>query len=305
MCCGQITAVRAEHGVGQRGLILVRPIGSECHRQLVGGFPQQLSADGLHVGSAKSVGRRVARLRIRRLRIDDERGLSIRRVCGVGDDIDPAGLLLRGHADRAQQGIRDQWDVSREPGIEPVVLPSRGGGDEALAIPGRMGDDADRAPDGIRPEQRSLRTLENLDAINVQQLQIRANRTGEVYTVQVDADARIQVEREVVLADAAYRCRQHRAVAGERRTGIEVDTRGQIAERVDIDQIAALQLIGGKRRNGDGHLLDVLAAFLGRDGDFLQHIGEGRRSDERRCDGGCNRAGRQAIAASVCRKNFP
>ena len=73
--------------------------------------------------------------------------------------------------------------------------------------------------------------------------QIGANRAGEVYTVQVDADAGIQVEGEVVLADAAYRCRQHRAVAGERRTRIQVDARGQIAERVDVGQIAALSAL--------------------------------------------------------------
>src|SRR6267154_2051759 len=87
---------------------------------------------------------------------------------------------------------------------------------DALPISaGRMGHHVNGATDGVGPEQRSLRALEDLDAIDVEQIEVRADGAGEKYPVQIHAHARIQVECEIILSDAADGGREHRAVAGE------------------------------------------------------------------------------------------
>src|SRR3546814_3393961 len=65
------------------------------------------------------------------------------------------------------------------------------------------GDDADRATDGVASEQRTLRALQDLDAFHVEKIDIRPGGTREVDTIDIGADARVEVECEVVLADAA------------------------------------------------------------------------------------------------------
>jgi hypothetical protein len=89
--------------------------------------------------------------------------------------------------------------------------------DEALLGSGRVRDDADRAADGVAAEQRALRTLQDLDAVDVQQALVRADGARQVHAVDVHADAGIEIEREVVLADAADRRGQ--APRCRRRTG--------------------------------------------------------------------------------------
>src|SRR5665213_1615450 len=89
--------------------------------------------------------------------------------------------------------------------------------------------DADGAADGVTSEQSALRAFEDFDARDVEEIDVRADRASEINAVQIDAHAGIEVEREVVLADAADRGREHRGVAGERRAAVEVDVRGQVA----------------------------------------------------------------------------
>src|SRR3546814_8225078 len=72
------------------------------------------------------------------------------------------------------------------------------------------GDDADRATDGGASEQRTLRALQDLDAFHVGKIYIRPGGTREVDTIDIGADARVEVECEVVLADAADESGQHR-----------------------------------------------------------------------------------------------
>jgi hypothetical protein len=71
-------------------------------------------------------------------------------------------------------------------------------------------DDADGAADRIAPEQRALRTVQDFDAFDVEQILVGADRACEIDAVDIDADPGIQVEGEVILADATDGCRQHR-----------------------------------------------------------------------------------------------
>jgi hypothetical protein len=69
-------------------------------------------------------------------------------------------------------------------------------------------------------------------------------------------------------------------VAGERCAGVEIHARCQVAERMDVDKVAALQGIGGERRDRNRHVLHVLLTALGRDHDFRECslIGRGGRA---------------------------
>src|SRR6185312_7891387 len=107
----------------------------------------------------------------------------------------------------------------------------------------------DRAADGVRAEQRALRTFQDFDAIHVEQLLIRTDGARQVHAVEVDTDAGVQVEGKIVLADAADRGRENRSIAGEGRAGVEVDTRRQVADRTHVNEIAALQSLGGECRD--------------------------------------------------------
>ncbi len=109
-------------------------------------------------------------------------------------------------------------------------------------------DDADRAADGVTAEQGALRALEDLDAVDVQQVLVRADRAREVHAVEVDADAGVEVEGEVVLPDTADGRGEHRAVTGEGRAGVEVDVRRDVRQRLDVVQALAPAASGPCRR---------------------------------------------------------
>ena len=160
--------------------------------------------------------------------------------------------------------------IGREAEVTAVQAAGRDLRRELLLVARRVGDDADRATFGVGAEQGALRTLEDFDAVHIQQVLVGTDGAGQVDAVQVHADGGIEVEGEIVLADAADRGGEHRAVAGEGRAGIQVDARGQITEGIDAGQIALLQGVGGERRDGNRHRLHVLGAALGGDDHLLQ-----------------------------------
>ena len=135
-----------------------------------------------------------------------------------------------------------------------------------------MRDDADGAADGVGAEQGALRALENFHALHVQQILVGTDSTRQKYTVYVDADTRIQVERKVILADAPDGGGEHGAVAGERCPGIQVDAGRQIAQGLYARDIAALHRFGREGRHRDRHVLNVLCAALSRDDDLYQLV---------------------------------
>src|SRR3546814_6469109 len=75
----------------------------------------------------------------------------------------------------------------------------------------------DGPTDCVAAEQRALRTLEHLDPLDIHQVLVRTDRPREVNAIKIDADARIDVESEIVRTDPANIGRQHRRRAGEWR----------------------------------------------------------------------------------------
>ena len=96
---------------------------------------------------------------------------------------------------------------------------------------------------------------------------------GEKYAVEVDADARVEVEGKVVLADAANRRREYRAVAREGRARQSRLTFGvRLLSGVDVRYALRSQRLRGERTDRDRDVLDVLLTPLRRDDDFLQRL---------------------------------
>ena len=269
----QVAAVIAEHRVRQRRLVLVRPVGRERDVELVGGFPQQFAAYCLDARAAVVVRGLVSGLRIDGLRIDHERRLAVGRAGRIGNDLLPARLVLRGDADRGQQRVLDERQVGRETEVAPIVAAAGDVADEAFLVARRVGHDADRAADGVRTEQRALRAFQDFDPVHVEQLLVRADGARQVNAVDVDADAGVQVEGKIILANAADRGRENGTVAREGRAGVEVDARRQVADRTHIDEVAALQSLRGKCRDRDRHVLNILGAALRRHDHFLENAG--------------------------------
>src|SRR4029077_8203938 len=96
-------------------------------------------------------------------------------------------------------------NVGGETEIPAVEFAPGDAADKARRAARGVGRHVDGATDCVRAEQRALRTLENLHAIYIEKIQVRADGTREVHPIQVHADAGVQVEIEVILTDAANR----------------------------------------------------------------------------------------------------
>src|SRR3546814_9548627 len=62
-------------------------------------------------------------------------------------------------------------------------------------------DDTDRTAHRIAPEERSLRPFQHLDALQVEKIRVGANVPRKIYAVNIYADARFEIEREIILTD--------------------------------------------------------------------------------------------------------
>ena len=162
--------------------------------------------------------------------------------------------------------------VGRESDIGAAETAARCLGLETRFCSGLVSHDVDRTADGVAAEQRALGAFQDFNAIDVQKVLIRANRAREEDAVEIHAHARVDVEGEVILADAANRRREYRGVARERRAGIEIHVRSEVAQGVNVCHTLCPQRLRRKRADRDRDVLDILLTPLGRDDDFLQRL---------------------------------
>src|SRR5690606_16214448 len=98
------------------------------------------------------------------------------------------------------------------------------------------GDVLDGAADGVLAVQGALRATQHLDALDVEHVQQRALRPGDVDVVEVDAHARIHAPERVGLADAAD-------IGGDRAGGAAGGVDGQVGHlRVEVAQVLDVEL---------------------------------------------------------------
>src|SRR5690606_13170984 len=104
--------------------------------------------------------------------------------------------VLRREGHRAEQLPLHEREIRGRTHVEPL---ERAGGHlracgELVARPAR--DHVDRAADRIAAEQRALRTLQDLDTLDVEHIDVRADAAREIDIVDVNPDAGLEVERE-------------------------------------------------------------------------------------------------------------
>ncbi len=140
----------------------------------------------------------------------------------------------------------------------------------AAELAGRLlRHDTDRAAFGIAPEQRALRTAQDLDALDVEQGGVEALLAAEIDAIDIDADALVacslvRVERH----DAANADRQCRLAGFEgcnaqrRRSAIT-----EVEQALDVAVFHDLRI---DHRNRDRGLLQVGFALGRADDDFAE-----------------------------------
>src|SRR3546814_4392620 len=99
--------------------------------------------------------------------------------------------------------VFDQGDID---GAAKIYAVEAAGGDLGLVLEviSRVAcDDTDRAAHRIAPEERSLRPFQHPDALQVEKIRVGANVPRKIYAVNIYADARFEIEREIILTDAA------------------------------------------------------------------------------------------------------
>src|SRR3546814_20857713 len=101
------------------------------------------------------------------------------------------------------------------------------------------------------------------DLFHVEKIDIRPGGTREVDTIDIGADARVEVECEVVLADAADESGQHRWRTEHLRRGRSLHAGGEVRELRHIVDAFFLTGRPGKSRNGTRDRLDPLRARKG------------------------------------------
>ncbi|MNE43756.1 hypothetical protein D3C80_1379480 [compost metagenome] len=152
-----------------------------------------------------------------------------------------------------------------------LVEAAVGGADLALGLIGvdTLGDVFDRAADGVAAVKRALRPAQDFDALDVEDVQNRRLRTGDIDIIHIEADARLEAPQRVLLADAADEGDQGR-VGAPRRLQRQAGRRtGQFG---DVRRALLFQLLGRESRDGDRHVLQGFFATAGGD----DHVVDGR-----------------------------
>ena len=194
--------------------------------------------------------------------------------------------------------VVNQRDFGRALQLVAIVIAIAGGEIAIGALErGRTREDADRAAGGVAAEQGTLRPAHHFDPVKIVKLQTVRVAEGLADFVDVDADRRGGVRRELVRhADAA----QREVGRGFAVLRADLQVRHDLAKVVRGRDPARCQLGGTDRRDRDRHVLQVFAA-LGRGDDDVTHpvfvgLGSLRRSalSEGRRGGDECRAGQQA-----------
>lgn len=131
------------------------------------------------------------------------------------------------------------------------------------------GDDVDETARRVAAEERALRSLQNLDAADVEQLLHAGAARRLIDFIDVEGVRRFDVASEIVLRNAADRDETgNRRAAGRN----ELQTRRHRGKIGRVAQAKLEQAITAVRRNGDADILHVRSAASRGDDDFLDRV---------------------------------
>ena len=145
---------------------------------------------------------------------------------------------------------------------------------------GRGLNEADRAALGSGTEERSLRSAQHLDTLEIEQSrECVERREGDVAPLNrriVDIDAhRRSAGRGIDAANVDVRIFVVEITGGRGAVALKGDARGEACQIIDAAQPLDIQFLLGKCRRADGDVLQTLRAARRRDHNFLE-AGAGR-----------------------------
>ncbi len=132
------------------------------------------------------------------------------------------------------------------------------------------GDILDRAANRVAAIERALGPAQDFDPFNVENVQDRALRTGDIDVVDIETDTGLEAPERILLADAANEGDQRGVgTAGHFDCGV----RGRTLDGGDVDGAGSFQLVGTEGRHGQRHIDQVFFAALRGDSDPAQRAG--------------------------------
>ncbi|MNJ30382.1 hypothetical protein D3C77_249800 [compost metagenome] len=223
-------------GVG----IVLHDVAGQAEEQVVGRRPFGAETGGGHV----LVVVLVARVQVR--------AVAVAQVAGDGRR--DAELVIEGQLGRGDQVA--------------LVVAAVGGADLAFRLVGvdALGDVFDGAADGVAAVQGALRAAQDLDALDVEDVQHRRLRAGDIDVVHIEADAGLEAPQRVLLAHAADEGDQGRVRPARR---LQRQAGGGAGQFGDVRRAFLLQLFGREGRDGHRHVLERFVAAAGADDDVV------------------------------------
>ncbi len=259
--------------------------GEQADRQPVGGLPQRDDAPAP---------------------VDQRIG-----VLHAGAEVVEIALLVAVEADRAdRQRVADDRDVDhRVVALAEAVRVGQAEIDQRRHVEivevGALGQDAHRARQRSRSEQRALRSAQELDALDVEQIGVDhrgvADRRDR-QLVDIDRDRALQVGVVAVGGDAA-----RGEVVEVLRRAVEHHARRLARHALEADDALGGQLLLAEGGDADRHVLDALGTPGGGDNDVAAAVvgigrrvlaDQGRRRLLRRGGGGHHRLRTRGAAAA-------
>ncbi len=277
--------------VGRTFLILGRVIAGGRDIETFRGQPAQGHATGGHVLVALVIDDATARVGGRDLTTEPDPGLarnarspgaerSLAVDTFVVQNVHVAIPALARERDPRKERIGNDRDIPGASVVPPVVVTELRA-QVTFTVAGRsLRDQADRTADCVLAEERSLRTAQHLDVIEIQQIQNRALGPPQVHTVDVNRYSGFERKGVIGQADAAD-------VGGDGRTPacaqrIDDRVRHELRELRDVSLPTRRQ--GVTRDGGDRErrFLQLFGTEPGGDRHLFQRPLGGRR----RCCGG-------------------
>ncbi len=191
-----------------------------------------------------------------------------------GEEIGAVAVALeRRHRELAAELALDQRPADSGPDFLGRVRAAGDGDPPVELVGGPAADVLDGAADRVLAVERALRSAQHLDALDVEDVEQRALRPGDVDVVEIEADAGVDAPQRIGLADAAHEGGQRRRLVAP---GIDREVRHAGLDLRDIGGGDVLQLFTLDHGDRHRHLLDVLLALPGGDRDdvaLLQELG--------------------------------
>ena len=180
--------------------------------------------------------------------------------------IDVAVLLFRDARDAGKELVFDQCEVISGTEVDAMEIAHRPLDETGVVARGLLGDIAYRASNGPATEQGTLGPAQDLHPVAVHEVELRGHGGRVVDVVDINTDARLEREIEIVLANAADIGCLGLTESGLR--GAKAGIGDGISDVTRVREPALLDVISRHRRDGDRSLLKGLGPILCRDHDL-------------------------------------